>query len=242
MKCKIAMGLMLLCAAFSSDAWASIVLNSEVESRYFKVLDNRSDGYDIARSWRWWLQAHRAIAADPSLKRKFSVAPLDLENMTEKGGEPLMFKSGMEKIKKLGLTPGQLKKQPTHVYTLHLASYRNQAVLQKFVKRQWLGHRMNQYRVYKNTPKQLIFGASGDVDIKRDPLYVKAVTVKGRRFTRLCYGVYGSMADAAIDRKILEHHLGIRVRAMREQPTTELVRQILFKPVKGRGLDGWETG
>jgi hypothetical protein len=242
MKCKAVVLLLALGLVTTPSAtWASFVHNSNVEGRYFRVWDNRSSDYEIANSWRWWLQAHRAIRANSRLARKFVSNPLDLKMGKDRRGTGWEFLSGSEKIKKFGLTKQHVENQPAHAYTLQIATFQRPATVLSFLKQQWLGKGMNHSRVYKKTHKQLFFFASAENAFRSDPIYSEQVVVRGPKLTRICYGIYESKADANADQRILQRYLGLGIRVLRKQLTTEIVRRVVFEPIEGKVLDGWES-
>jgi len=134
----------------------------------------------------------------------------------------------------------QVERQPSHVYTLHLASFRKRGSLLSFLKRQWLGKHLNRRRIYKTIPKELSFFTSGDIATRNDAVYSKRVVAREQRLTRLCYGVYESVADANADKRVLERYLKLRIRVIREQLTTEFIRRACYEPIGGTRFTKWQ--
>ena len=224
---------LLVCS--SRSAQASIVHQSHVTGKYFKMEDGRgSRPDDIARSWRYWLQVHRAIKGNPKLAAKFK-RPIDLT--------ALLMEPDKEKLKKLGMKPTQIEFQPDYVYAVRLASHENPRSVADFVERHWLRKQMKKRKVYETVPKDLRLDVGGEVTARSDPLYSVHAAVQGRKVARVCYGVYESVADAERDRRVLARHLGAGVKPtlMRFHVTGELVERVWFAPIVGQSLRKWET-
>ncbi|MDQ3814296.1 MAG: hypothetical protein M3347_10140 [Armatimonadota bacterium] len=233
----ITLALLLCCIMASTHkVQATNAIEASVDSPYFKARkDINMDGDDpypaIIFYMKSYLQAHRAIHKNLRLAQKLTRQRPELDK----------FDQRQLQLKKLNLSQEQIQRQPTYIYTIHILTYIKRSTLHQFVDEHWLRNNLHKHRVYKSQSKKfLLFIASGDVVAKSDPLYLQSVRFKGRKMTRLCYGIYENQDDANRDRRVLERHLGQRLNIIRSELSTEIIDGAWLKSLIGTHIDRWE--
>ncbi len=127
----------------------------------------------------------------------------------------------------------KLKREPSFVYTLQIAAYRQPRALRRFLAR--FRHTFTSMEdagvgFFDSIPKQarLIYGSEG-TESKPDFLYVTSQS----RLQRIRYGVYLSRGDARSDARAWQQRYHVTPVIYRVPLTVSLVKNMIWGPLPG---------
>jgi hypothetical protein len=191
-------------------------LEDFAHTRFFEAHCATNNEKYLWACWRSWLQNYRAVLKNPSLART-------LERRKPK------FRLYYDEILPM-LNARQVRREPTHIYTLQIAAFERTKNARRFLRKHWQD--LKKHRVYQRIPKGFVL----ECDCAKgffspdEPIYLVWEFRGGRKLFCLRYGVYATRSDAERDKRVLERILHRPLLILRRHLTVTLVTRIWEDP------------
>jgi hypothetical protein len=191
-------------------------LEDFAHTRFFEAHCATNNEKYLWACWRSWLQNYRAVLKNPSLART-------LERRKPK------FRLYDDEILPM-LNARQVRREPTHIYTLQIAAFERTENARRFLRKHWRD--FEKHRVYQRIPKGFVL----ECDCAKgffspdEPIYSVWEFRGERKLFCLRYGVYATRSDAERDKRVLERILHRPLLISRRHLTVTLVTRIWEDP------------
>jgi hypothetical protein len=191
-------------------------LEDFAHTRFFEAHCATNDRKYLLACWRSWLQNYRAVLKNPSLART-------LERRKPK------FRLYYDEILPM-LNARQVRREPTHIYTLQIAAFERTENARRFLRKHWRD--FEKHCVYQRIPKGFVL----ECDCAKgffspdEPIYSVWEFRGERKLFCLRYGVYATRSDAERDKRVLERILHRPLLILRRHLTVTLVTRIWEDP------------